>query len=811
MGLMLHTNAKQLIKKQNYKDELEVLIMGENGDNGYRKTKFWKAEKDFCYWDGVSCNMETGHAESLDLNHSWLHGPLHSNSSRFNFHQLQQLNLAFNNFSFSAIPSELGLLSRVDMIKGLVKNMTNIREIVIDYVNLSSSLPESLTNLSSLESLLLGGCRLHDTNLSATLPDSIENLKSLNVLDIGYCDFSGTLPFSLWNLSQLTELYLSGNNFSSINQLLPSVGKLSKLTILKLAALQLSGELAFSLGNLSRLEILDLSKNNFSGQIPSSFGNLKKLQSLNLMYSGVSGNIPSSLGDLIRLEDLILQGNNLNSQIPLILGNLTNLDHLDLSENNLSGQIPDSLGNLTKLENLYLFRNNLSGQIPPSLVNLTRLENLYLSENNLSGQIPSSLGNLIGLTSLEILYNNFSGKFPWSDGNLSQLIFLDISSNCFEGVIPWSLFTISSLEVMFMDDNQFSGPFNIQNVGSSQLWVLGISGNKLTGKIPKSISKLQNLEELYLGSNYMSGTFELGYLLELNLLYKLDLQCNNISKLSNAHNLTSFVHNLEYFNLSSCNISEFLEILKSLPRLDVLDLSHNRIEGPIPKWFLSVGIDTLNLQGPVVVPPDSIAYYIVSNNNLTGGIQPLFCKLKNLQFLDVSNNLLNGTIPHFLGRLCTRASSSHFNFTTLDLSNNRLQGKVPHSLSKCKQLEILNLGHNEIKDTFPSWLAKLSKLQVLVLRSNKFFGPLWNLHDNIFGFGMLQIFDLSFNGFNGTLPPDYFRTWSSMIQISNQDKSSTVTYMGDEEDRYTYYASVKDLLIYAFDDDRVIIVGLIYY
>lgn len=29
MGLMLHTNAKQLIKRQNHKDALEILAMGE--------------------------------------------------------------------------------------------------------------------------------------------------------------------------------------------------------------------------------------------------------------------------------------------------------------------------------------------------------------------------------------------------------------------------------------------------------------------------------------------------------------------------------------------------------------------------------------------------------------------------------------------------------------------------------------------------------------------------------------------------------------------------------------------------------------
>lgn len=29
LGLMLHMNAKQLIKRQNYKDALDVLAMGE--------------------------------------------------------------------------------------------------------------------------------------------------------------------------------------------------------------------------------------------------------------------------------------------------------------------------------------------------------------------------------------------------------------------------------------------------------------------------------------------------------------------------------------------------------------------------------------------------------------------------------------------------------------------------------------------------------------------------------------------------------------------------------------------------------------
>lgn len=38
MGLMLHTNAKQLIKAQNYQDALEVLTMGEVSFRGHFAT-----------------------------------------------------------------------------------------------------------------------------------------------------------------------------------------------------------------------------------------------------------------------------------------------------------------------------------------------------------------------------------------------------------------------------------------------------------------------------------------------------------------------------------------------------------------------------------------------------------------------------------------------------------------------------------------------------------------------------------------------------------------------------------------------------
>nr|XP_048324159.1 receptor-like protein 18 [Ziziphus jujuba var. spinosa] len=156
-------------------------------------------------------------------------------------------------------------------------------------------------------------------------------------------------------------------------------------------------------------------------------------------------------------------------------------------------------------------------------------------------------------------------------------------------------------------------------------------------------------------------------------------------------------------------------------------MSHNRLGGTIPQWLGNLGgsLEVLNLQ----------------RNNFSGNIpEQIFAygRMKNMM-------------------------------KVLELSHNQLQGKVPQSLINCGKLQALNLGHNQLSDTFPFWLQTLLELQVLVLRSNKFFVPIWH-PQTFFGFVKLGIIDLSFNDFNGNLPSEYFRNWGGMMKDLDGNK-----------------------------------------
>ncbi|KAL4600001.1 hypothetical protein ACB092_11G166100 [Castanea dentata] len=473
----------------------------------------------------------------LNLSHNpILGGEIPANLSHCSI--LQYLDLKYNDL-VQGIPSELGFLSKLQIL-------------ILHHNQLSGRFPPSLGNLSSLQNL-----SFYYNNLEGEIPNTVAQMKSLTFFVVSENHLSGVFPPSLYNLSLLTCIALTYNNFTG--NLNPDLGiALPNLQILYIGGNQFTGTIPVSLSNVSDIHMLEISENQFTGTIPMSFGNLLNLQGfgaysnllgnnsvddlsflsslnncsqLNLLDVGhnqLGGELSNSITNLsIQLLWLQLDGNSIGGSIPTRISNLVSLIELNLGSNLLTGNIPSSIGKLTNLNALYLFENKLTGVIPSSVGNMTQLLDLYLFNNSLEGSIPTSLGRcshlqvvslghnklngtipeqLFGLPLVQInmSLNSLTGFLPLDFGNLKLLVALDISYNKFFKEIPAQLGDCLALETLYMQDNSFEG--TIPDLSKLKgIKHLDLSHNNLSGQITSYMANFPVLQTLNLSFNSLEG------------------------------------------------------------------------------------------------------------------------------------------------------------------------------------------------------------------------------------------------------------------------------------------------------------------
>ncbi|XP_010489765.1 PREDICTED: receptor-like protein 12 [Camelina sativa] len=488
-----------------------------------------------------------------------------------------------------------------------------------------------------------------------------------------------------------------------------------------------------SLQNLSNLLALRLSGNDFSGQIPSSIGNLFHLTSLDLSQNQFSGQIPNSIR------------------------NLSHLSSLDLSYNQFSGQIPSSIGNLSQLTYLDFWGNNLVGEIPSSFGNLNQLTSLYVGINMLSGSFPIVLLNLTGLSELYISNNQFSGALPPNITSLSNLRDFVANGNAFTGTIPSSLFTIPSLTSIYLGGNQFNGTLEFGNISSSpsNLEELDIGNNNFKGPIPRSISRFVNLSYLGLSHFDTQGRpIDFSIFSPLNSLEYLDISYLNTTTtidlndflsyskslsdldLSGNHvsttNKSSVSQEIYSLSLSGCGITEFpAELLRTQHEIEFLDISNNKIEGQVPAWLWTL---------------PNLEYVNLSNNTFIGfqtsnkkqGLSSV--RKPSMVHLLGANNIFTGNIPSFICEL--------HSLNTLDLSENNFNGSIPPCLGNLNStLSDLNLRQNNLSGGLPKDIFE--RLRSFDVGHNQLVGK---LPRSFIRFSTLEVLNVESNRINDTFP-----------------------------------------------------------
>ncbi|KAF7815349.1 receptor-like protein 9DC3 [Senna tora] len=457
--------------------------------SSYPKTASWENGLDCCLWDGVTCDSISGHVIGLDLSCSWLEGHFHPNSTIFQLSHLQSLNLAFNNFSGSSISSQFGDLvtlthlnlsssqfsgeipSKISQLsklvsldlsswneflsfesstwKNLILNVTDLRELVLDDVNMSSIRPSSLSLLMNLSSSLVT-LSLRHTGLQGQMADDILCLQNLQKLRLSWNgNLKVQLPKSNWS-SPLRFLDLSRIAFSG--EIPNSLSHLKSLNVLSLYSCQFEGLVPASLGNLTQLTDLDLSSNNLSAEDLS----MRSLRFLDLSFNMLQGSlpIPSSIATFF-----LVSNNKFIGSISLLFCNASSLVILNLSHNNLTGPVPQCLVAFPYLLVLDLQKNNLVGTIPRNFPESNSLQTLHFNANQLQGSLPLSLGNCTQLEVLDVGENKIEDTFPnWLEG-LQELQVLVLKANKFHGVINTSnsKYPFAKLRIFDVSNNHFEG------------------------------------------------------------------------------------------------------------------------------------------------------------------------------------------------------------------------------------------------------------------------------------------------------------------------------------------------------------------
>lgn len=209
---------------------------------------------------------------------------------------------------------------------------------------------------------------------------SCSNGGSVDTIDLGSNNVVGTPPKELFELENLTYLWLYSNPLKFSFEGIGQAKQLESLLLDSTGLDSLKG-----IGRAYNLVDLDIRFNNMKGKVPDEFSNMVNLESLSMSDNSFTGELPS-FSRMHRLKSLRAASNHFVGELPSFEDNYR-LKTIDLSDNKLSGSIsPTFLESVDTSETLYvdLSRNRIGGKVPGELARFEKMT-FFLKDNYIYG------------------------------------------------------------------------------------------------------------------------------------------------------------------------------------------------------------------------------------------------------------------------------------------------------------------------------------------------------------------------------------------------------------------------------------------
>ncbi|KAM3239182.1 hypothetical protein P3L10_014216 [Capsicum annuum] len=533
-----------------------------------------------------------------------------------------------------------------------------------------------------------------------------------------------------------------------------------------------------------------------------SLSNASRLETLEISYNSLQGNILEWIGNLHNMKVLSIQANQLTGSIPFIIFNISRIEVVAFADNSLSGYLPNGLCNdLSILKGLHLSKNKLHGHMPTSLSNCSQLQILSLSDNEFDGPIHSEIGRLSNLQTLFLGFNqfngivshgdkpdyrlcpdlpikylitanfalsmnNFSGFLPREIGNLTKMQNLqlgDISLSVHihsTGEIPKEISNLVELEVLDLSGNSFSGSLDMEIFNISGLRVISISNNNLSGSLPPNMFSLStNIEKLYMNdlTNLVRTIpHSISNCSELTILELSNNQLTGLIPNSLGHLAHLQLLNLERNNFTSDSTLSFLISLTSCRNLTFLSVYLNPLNGMLPASTGNLSTSLRTFVSDICKIKGDLQRFNLSSNKVTGFIGDHICKLQHLGDIYLDQNQLSGSLPNCLGNITS--------LREIHLGSNKLSSNIPTILGNLQDLVVLDLSSNNMVGSLPPEIVNRKAATLIDLSMNQFSN---GIPTEIGGLQNLANLSLTHKKLQGALPD----SMSNMVGLEFQDLS----------------------------------------